>query len=144
MRVVYRSNSLLNGWRTAKWLATCARTPANYVQCWAVCSNCPAYVQISVKRVEVIKKSRRNSLLFPLLSWESWIFVKETPDRKNPSSNAVFKTDWKSLVIVALMLNPSASFSSTASFIKVKEALFWAQLQLVVWNLLRSVDPLLT
>ena len=47
------------------WLVTCARKTevpnsspaATYVQRWAVCSNRPANVELSVKRVEVIVRS---------------------------------------------------------------------------------------
>ena len=49
----------------AYWLATCARKPkvpglilaANYVQRWALCSNCPANAEVSVKGVEVVVRS---------------------------------------------------------------------------------------
>ena len=55
-----------------KWLATCARKlkvpgsspAASYVQRWALCSNLPANILVSVKRVKVVDRSYRDSLLW--------------------------------------------------------------------------------
>ena len=71
-------------------LATCALKPkvpgsdpaARYVQRWALCSNRPADVWVSVKQVEVIEGNQRDSLTLLLMSCESWMFVKENPGRK--------------------------------------------------------------
>ena len=48
--------------RVAWWLGTCAQKPkvpglspaASYVQRWAVCSNRPDNIQVSVKHLEVV------------------------------------------------------------------------------------------
>ena len=55
---------------------------AAYVQRWALCSNRPAYVQVSVKRVEVVERTQRNSLPLTQLPCKLWMFVKENMDRK--------------------------------------------------------------
>ena len=59
---------------------------AAYVQRWALCSNHPAYIQVSVKRVEVVERTQRNSLPLTQLSCELWMFVKENMDRKKKKS----------------------------------------------------------
>ena len=41
---------------------------------------------MSVKRVEVVERSQIDTLSLPLLSCESWMFVKENPDRKEKLS----------------------------------------------------------
>ena len=56
---------------------------ASYVQRWALCSNRPANVKVSVKWEEVVERSETDTLPLPLLSCEFWMFVKENPDRKN-------------------------------------------------------------
>ena len=55
---------------------------ATYAQRWALCSNNPTNVSVSVKWVDVVKRISGDSLPFHLLSCESWIFVKENLDRK--------------------------------------------------------------
>ena len=69
---------------------TCARKPkvsgsspaAAYVQRWALCSNRTANVKVSVKRVEVVVRSWKNTLPFPLQSYDSWMVVKENQIEK--------------------------------------------------------------
>ena len=86
----YFDRSIIVIWgRVADWLELFARKPkapdlspvASYVQRWVLCSNQPANVSVSLKRVEVTDRSLRKSPL-PLLSCESWMFVWENPDRK--------------------------------------------------------------
>ena len=63
-------------------------SPADsYVLRWAHYSNSPANVWrlVSVKRVEEVGKCWICSQLLPLLSYGSWTFVKENPDRKKIS-----------------------------------------------------------
>ena len=72
------------------WLTTCPRKPkvpvpspaASYVQRWALSSNRPANVLVSVKRVEVVVRNYINTLPLPLQSCDSWMVVKGNPDRK--------------------------------------------------------------
>ena len=52
-----------------------------YVQRWALCNNHLANIEVSVKWVEVVA----------LLSCESWIFVKENPDRKKKDGKILNK-----------------------------------------------------
>ena len=50
------------------------------VQRWALFCNC--LFNVSIKRLELVEKSWRDSLPLPMLSCELWMFVKENPDRK--------------------------------------------------------------
>ena len=80
------------------WIANCAWTPkvpgsslaASYMQRWALGSNHPANVYMSVKLVEVVERTLRNSLSLSQLSCESWVFVKENLDKKKCYSNKCF------------------------------------------------------
>ena len=50
----------------------------------------PYTTLVSVKQVEVVEvveRSYRDGLPIPLLSCESWMFVKENPDRKKHHGN---------------------------------------------------------
>ena len=61
----FRNTNISRILRALQWLANCALKPrvtcsspvAGYVQRWALCSNRPANVYVSVKRVEVVEKS---------------------------------------------------------------------------------------
>ena len=55
---------------------------ASYVQRWALCSNHWTNVKVSVEQVEVVETNYSDSLPLPLLSCESWMFMKENPGRK--------------------------------------------------------------
>ena len=71
----------------AQWLAIRARKtrvpgliPASsYVQRWTTCSDCPAIVSVSVKRVEVVVISTIKCIPFSPLSSDSYMFAEENP-----------------------------------------------------------------
>ena len=50
---------------------------------------------MSVKRVEVAVRSKRNSLPLPLQSCDSWMFMKENRDRKKKSDSADLSFQYK-------------------------------------------------
>ena len=74
---------------------------AAYVQRWALCSNRPAYVQVSVKRVEVVERTQRNSLPLTQLPCKLWMFVKENMDRKKKVPWGYVWLTWISRVLSA-------------------------------------------
>ena len=64
----------------------------SYVQRRAVGSNCLVNVLVFLKRVEVSERSLKDNLPFPLLPCESWMFVRETENRKKTQSKSKKKT----------------------------------------------------
>ena len=60
----------------------CSMQAASYAQRRALCSNNPANIQVSVKRVKVVERIWGYGFPLHLLPCESWIFAKEKPDRK--------------------------------------------------------------
>ena len=65
LKLVSTPLQILQVLQVTYWLATFAQKPkllgsspaASYVQRWTLCSNCPANVKVSVKRVEVVVRS---------------------------------------------------------------------------------------
>ena len=60
---------------------------------------------VSVKWVEVVERSYIDILPLPLLSCESWMCVKENPDRKNNNntSTRIFKNYLQSIKVDKIM-----------------------------------------
>ena len=69
----------------------------NFIFCAIFCAS----VKVSVRQVEVVESSQRDSLHLPLVLFESWMFMKENPDRKKKQQKKQKQKKQKNLLYYA-------------------------------------------